>query len=941
MLTLDETLPGIAPEYTADLIHVRHMAYNIVIEAASAPPATSVPDDLSKTPAGDSASDRDERLESAAETADKSENTLLSERFEEQCFLLDAIEIFKKNAVDNKNSYKNFVVLDGEKDEAAKLVSKINSRFGAGLKNFLEITPAQYSMLVPKIRLYVQKFVDEKDKVGVFQELKFKDWTDKSSVEEIMATRNSRGNDAGLVSFSYEYDGRDPASTTNMIKANLRMLFTDFETITRPIRTSLTEKEKGMLKSDKAKEFLQPRFLDLILRQPTRKKVAGSSLPFLIKVHAEIGWQEPKDVANNVFPEDLRKYIRAGYLNEYFTLYMLEHDLDFKEDGRIEMSIDFRAQVENVLFNNTDVLALDEATEEKFRAEVKEERARLAKEKQIAETLEEKREDQKKRAAEAEAKGDDPSLWERATGQANTSTRIETSDEGSFRGSEEISRLITLRERQLEYTQQRQKTAKYRKFLNSLGESKKIKFIDLNTQDVQTWVKQLTAANMSSNEGGSGRLRASTVMQKSGAAVTTWVGQQSLVAGTANQNDVEQTSLGAAQKAVDEKQKQAEKKVQDARSGDSTESEKSKSNLGFNSAAADSVHGPNVFRIHFMYLGDIINIASDTLYNLDGNLGITRLVSGPVQYFDAAGNLKNINLADIPISLDTFTNWIYRNIIAKGLTGMSLGAFLNKLTTDLVFSALGGKKCFNSISGSPSMMMTPIVLSLKGTGNNREEVVTRSPATLKYPRMKIKEFTSVAKNNLGSRGDLASTNRVNTATYIFLTGVVREENNFNYGVGGFDFDGTKDGIYTLGIGRDRGIVKNIKFSKSNAKYQAEMRIEQRASRQGSVLGEFRQVYNASIDLVGNTLFKNGQYVKIDPSTMGLDPETAIQLGLGGYYVITKVEGDLSKDGYQTKLTCKYNSTGKVNKKMGKGSKKPTSTPTGAAAKPIDATPAPD
>ena len=839
------------------------------------------------TPAESGGSTDDSATDPATE-ADQSEDTLLSERFEEQCFLLDAIDLFKKTAISNKNSYKNFIVLDGAKDDAAKLVSKINSRFAPGLKSFMNITPAQYSMMVPKIRLFVQKFVGEKDKVGVFQELKFKDWTSKSSIEEITKTRTNRGDDAGLISFSYEYDGRDPASTTNMIKANLRMLFTDFDTITRPIRTNLTEKEDGMLKQGGAKEFLQPRFLDLILRQPASKKVAGSSLPYLIKVHAEIGWQEPTDTTGTVFPEDLKQYIRSGYLNEYLTLYMLEHDLDFKDDGRIEMSIDFRASLENVLFNNTDILALDEDTETKFKEQLAKERAQLAKNKEIVADAAKRRAAAEKRgdgegegvttvdnsgetaAEEGAALANDKRQKDENAGRAG---RLVSGDElangsraaaieapppdtsTSATGADELSKLIKLKERQLEYTVQRQKTARYRKLLNSLSSSGKIKFVDLNSADVKTWLQQLTAANMSETEGDSGRVRASAIMQKT--AGTT---EQ-----TASTAEVEKTALNAAKKAAAAKKNAAGKAVQDAKDGEDGEdgkTEKSKSDLEFDSAAADKVNGPDVYRIHYMYLGDIIDITCDTLYNLDGALGITRIVSGPVQYFNGDGKLADINLADIPVSLDTFSNWLYRNIISKGLTSMSLGTFLNRLTTDLVFEALGGKKCFNSISGTPSMMMTPIVLNLHGAGKHREEVITRDTATTNYPRVDIKKFVTLAKNNLGSRGDLASNERVNTATYIFLTGVVREENNFNYGYGGFDFDGSKDGIYTLGIGRDRGIVKNIKFNKSSAKYQSEMRIEQRDSNKGSVLGEFRQVYNASVTLLGNTLFKNGQYVKL-------------------------------------------------------------------------------
>jgi hypothetical protein len=165
------------------------------------------------------------------------EDSKISKLFEEQCFVLDALEDF---ALGNQGiTYENFVTLNGTKEDAALLVSKINSRFGKdknGLSQFMNITPAQYSMLVPKIRLYVQKMQDEKDSFGVIQEIKFRDFTGQNSIDDIMSSAQGRGDGAGLISFSYEFDGRDPGSVSNMIRGELRFLFTDFDTIVKPIR---------------------------------------------------------------------------------------------------------------------------------------------------------------------------------------------------------------------------------------------------------------------------------------------------------------------------------------------------------------------------------------------------------------------------------------------------------------------------------------------------------------------------------------------------------------------------------------------------------------------------------------------------------------------------------------------------------------------------------
>jgi len=157
-------------------------------------------------------------------------------------------------------------------------------------------------------------------------------------------------------------------------------------------------------------------------------------------------------------------------------------------------------------------------------------------------------------------------------------------------------------------------------------------------------------------------------------------------------------------------------------------------------------------------------------------------------------------------------------------------------------------------------------------------------------------------------------------TYIFLTAVFKHENTFNDGDIRKD---EKDGIYHFGIGRDRGIINTIKFKKVEMNYRKEALVLD----QGNLgTGQLREVYDADITMVGNTLFRNGQYLYIDPSTMGVSRKTAQELGMGGYYVITKVDGELSADGFETSLTCKYNSKKRKTSKSKKVSEAPPKTP---------------
>ena len=80
------------------------------------------------------------------------------------------------------------------------------------------------------------------------------------------------------------------------------------------------------------------------------------------------------------------------------------------------------------------------------------------------------------------------------------------------------------------------------------------------------------------------------------------------------------------------------------------------------------------------------------------------------------------------------------------------------------------------------------------------------------------------------------------------------------------------------------------------------------------MGQLVKKYNAEVVLAGNTLFLPGQLVFIKPSVVGMGSSKnatslARKLGVGGYYVVTHVDIDISQDGYETTLDCTYMSPG--------------------------------
>ena len=119
----------------------------------------------------------------------------------------------------------------------------------------------------------------------------------------------------------------------------------------------------------------------------------------------------------------------------------------------------------------------------------------------------------------------------------------------------------------------------------------------------------------------------------------------------------------------------------------------------------------------------------------------------------------------------------------------------------------------------------------------------------------------------------------------------------------------KKGIYHFDLGKDRGLIKSINFSKFDIQYR----------REGLMVGqigiydELKMPYHANITMFGNMMFFPGSQIYIDPFSIGFgDPRdensAAANLGLGGYYTVLKVSTTYTNEGnLTTSLECSYSS----------------------------------
>ena len=113
----------------------------------------------------------------------------------------------------------------------------------------------------------------------------------------------------------------------------------------------------------------------------------------------------------------------------------------------------------------------------------------------------------------------------------------------------------------------------------------------------------------------------------------------------------------------------------------------------------------------------------------------------------------------------------------------------------------------------------------------------------------------------------------------------------------------------------------MKFSKTNQEFLPEAQF---ASEGGLLLNQLANVFDVTIEMTGNNLFKIGQYLYIDAEVLGAGPSCADFdaapsrkrsfaniMGLGGYHLITEIANYISGDNcvYTTTIKSRWQDPG--------------------------------
>ena len=255
-----------------------------------------------------------------------------------------------------------------------------------------------------------------------------------------------------------------------------------------------------------------------------------------------------------------------------------------------------------------------------------------------------------------------------------------------------------------------------------------------------------------------------------------------------------------------------------------------------------------------------------------------------------------VNLADVPISIKSYMNWQNEVVVDKNLRQISLRSFIDSIVNKLLGPAL-----------------------------NHEEAPKRKD--LNFGKPSIGEIESFAAQqgesriHLGGRffnvNNIKKTQFVDPETpealfrkrYIHQVIYIDDPDKKAYLKDIFNVseeESARRGVYRLRLGRDRGLVNSINFSKEeNGRLEAVRTIEAADKNSASLIPE---LYNAEVSMYGNTIFQPGQYVIIDSMLPGLGSvlaqgTAARELGLGGLYFILNLVYSVSPAGFNVSLRC--------------------------------------
>jgi hypothetical protein len=815
---------------------------------------------------------------------------------EPQCYLLEnirALSGYKDDITANGiEKYENIGTIynrtQGRNSLPGNLISYINHANKTDEVNaILNLCPEIYALLTPHIKIYRVEYEGEDKLIPTLQqEIPFPNFIDPSDIQAIMNNDYGRFPGAGIKSFTWNLDGVNPAEVANNISATLNL---HFQTI-----QDLFSLNQGLAAGQE-----KPGYLDLIIKSSrqrnngtldeTRVNHRGAAQPVStecfeatmmdydprdFEIKACVGWSTPANFSSIVnelqfsrdkgpdYGKNLEAAINATRIGLYLTL--TGHELNFNENGSVDLVVKYQARLSG-LARSPDANIFGNPS--KFKSDLETINNKL---KQINQDI------------------------SRELKKYDSENQTFADDEGIESLKEEKEKLL---EEKIKLTKQ-SKAIKYKKFLNNLYRDQKI-----YTYTVPASQRTL--------------LRDMSPEQRSRAARTRVQSNEYLVGWNP------QSDSGAAAMMYDSAAEQINE-LSKAEVGDKdlSEEEKGRAAVALTNAQKAARNTNTDLKIPFFYLGDLIDSVLEyvgIIIDKEESRGSLQLILSQVELFDPllayqveavkiqcpdnkdvevlralsqvdpmrfrglTGIKFTTNIASMPISLEVFQEWFINNIVKPQVDNYNVLRFIKTVCSSLIGKAFNST-CFNDLKFN---------LRFDTSIFNFDKTFTGKVAT-------VEELASSKKEADAKDCVALSVNQKPTIPTFVLYSVDSRPLTGNY-----DED-LSTGIYHYYLGAACGIAKKISFNRNDLPSYREGRLQRESSLSALQL---REMYTANIQMVGNNLHKNGQYIYVNPIAIGAGsmqqkgslPNLARLLGIGGYYMITKVAHDISSAGFNVSV----------------------------------------
>lgn len=801
----------------------------------------------------------------------------------------------RKNREAKKTNYYNNIILFNTK-EPSKLKNSVLSFNPKSIEPLFSTTNLQLSNLVPVIEiLKIWKKTGSDEELEV--PLHFPDYTKQEDLENMFLTRTGRGSGIGIKSFEWNSMAQNVANIAQF-DASLHLFLQDASELTK-IRNYV--ETGGRIYSVSIKDLLYPSSsgADFDDESPLHN-FEYDPKKFLLKIR--IGWQTKRkfdDEESNIDPKLL-----SSLTSEYY-LTIFKHDINFNPDGSLELKIKFLAMAEALLddFSRSDILFGDYLSE---------------KEEQNKETL---------------------LTQKREKIQQKIKATTDSEKENIQKQIDEIDKQLD----KIKIIEKRSKRRIYKDFLAWLNIEKRIDYLKIPADEkeqlkiIHTFDKKVTDAE-----------NIKTIISK-------------LQAGQEAISSVDQPTLeyvkGITQAAISPETEEA---ADNYKADVNNIVEEYKKSL----REKYKEEGKNDIIVPFFYLGDLFEyfygrfietrLPKSQLKNKNIPQKDLRLVLGSFSYSDfgnpkvsfqnggfmyktraikasgnskkkekilvLSGDKKTANLAHIPISIKSFLNFFNSKIIDSNLEKYSANRFTRDVMYNLVQANVSNKITRSVPNLRISVLMNSDMIDDLSQLSNNETVLEFLQKTHDQRKNYIVDFDvgDVTSQNYPNPFVHLKTRKAQNSLSKPQSNIIQKNKGYLFLFSSFEYDDDlnrsvkkdmQNNILHFFVGEEKGFIKNISFSREDNPRLDAHNIQ--VANQGSDSGVLRAVYNATIEMYGNTIFTPGMILFLLPTFPGMrvgDP-TLLNIGLGGYYMVLKVNNRIEGGLYTTTLETKWQSFG--------------------------------